>query len=87
MTELEQVELQLDELEALRLCDGQGLDQQEAGQHMGVSRGTVQRLLTSARFKVANALSLGQAIVISQPGHVRFRHGRGRRHRGGRATT
>ena len=45
MTELDVVELRLSELEALRLCDLEGLDQEAAGARMGVSRGTVQRLL------------------------------------------
>jgi len=31
---------------------------------MGVSRGTIQRILTAARKKVAKALSKGQAIVF-----------------------
>ena len=64
MTELEQVEVHLDELEALRLCDALGMTQLEAGEQMGISRGTVQRLLASARTKVASALSECKAIVL-----------------------
>lgn len=56
--------LQRDELEALRLCDMAGLFQEEAGIRMGVSRGTVQRLLASARQKVARALVEGAALVF-----------------------
>jgi len=48
MGRLQVVQLALDELEALRLCDLLGLDQETAGERMGVSRGTVQRLLSSA---------------------------------------
>ncbi|NOQ65720.1 MAG: DUF134 domain-containing protein [Desulfobacterales bacterium] len=62
--ELKQIGLQRDELEALRLCDLDGLVQEEAGSRMGVSRGTVQRLLASARKKVARALVEGAAIVF-----------------------
>lgn len=53
-----------DELEALHLCDGQGMTQIEAGNCMGVSRGTVQRLLAEARRKVAEVLVQQQALVI-----------------------
>ena len=64
MSELQKLDLHLDELEALRLCDFEGLTQEEAGERMGVSRGTVQRIITSARKKTAQALSEGQALVF-----------------------
>ena len=64
LKELEKIELPLDELEALRLCDAEGLTQEAAGIRMGVSRGTVQRLTASARKKVALALAEGKALVI-----------------------
>lgn len=66
MKELEKVELFMDELETLRLCDSLGMTQQEAGQEMGISRGTVQRILTSARRKVADALSGCKAIILNE---------------------
>ena len=44
MAQLETIRLELSELEAMRLCDLEGLDQSAAGERMGVSRGTVQRL-------------------------------------------
>ena len=47
MCELETIRLEMSELEALRLCDVEGLNQQSAGKQMAVSRGTVQRLLKS----------------------------------------
>jgi excisionase family DNA binding protein len=53
-----------DELEALRLCDGEGLTQEEAGERMGVSRGTVQRLVASGRRKVITAIVAGRALVM-----------------------
>ena len=64
--ELQQIPLQRDELEVLKLCDRDGLVQKEAGSKMGISRGTVQRLLASARKKVAQALVEGQAVVIEE---------------------
>jgi hypothetical protein len=52
------------ELEAFRLVDLEGLSQEEAGNRMGVSRGTVWRLLQQARKKVAQALTEGRSIKI-----------------------
>jgi predicted DNA-binding protein (UPF0251 family) len=56
------IHLAQDELEALHLCDGERMTQEEAGVCMAVSRGTVQRLLASARCKVARAL-VGQKVL------------------------
>ena len=64
MSELEMVELERDELEALRLCDVEGLSQEEAGERMGVSRGTVQRLVTSGRAKLVGSILRGAALQI-----------------------
>ncbi len=64
MTELKQICLFRDELEALKLCDLDDLTQEEAGARMGVSRGTIQRILSLARKKVACALSRGEAIIF-----------------------
>jgi len=52
------------ELEAIRLIDLEGFSQEEAGKRMGVSRGTVWRLLKSGRRKVAMALTEGRVIAI-----------------------
>lgn len=64
LTELNHIPLLQDELEALRLCDLQGLTQEQAGGQMGISRGTVQRILTTARSKVAQALVEGAALIM-----------------------
>ena len=64
LNELEIVALERDELEALYLCDGQGHDQERAGELMGVSRGTVQRLLARARKKMVEVLVGEKALVI-----------------------
>ena len=62
--ELEVEPLRLDELEALRLADLEGLYQETAAARMGVSRPTFQRILVSARQKIANALLNGKAVRI-----------------------
>ncbi len=64
MPELSVVRLALDELEAMRLCDVDGHDQEAAGARMGVSRGTVQRLVASGRAKVITALVESAALII-----------------------
>jgi hypothetical protein len=64
---LEPVFLEMAELEAFRLVDLEGLSQEEAGQRMGVSRGTVWRLVQSARKKTAQAFSEGRPVYIVPP--------------------
>ena len=61
---LEEVDLDVCELEALRLCDFKNLEQTEAAKKMKISQSTLQRILTSARQKVAEALIQGKAIKI-----------------------
>ena len=58
------VTLSVEELEALRLCDLETMDQNQAAACMEVSRGTLQRILYAAHRKVAQALVTGQGIVI-----------------------
>ncbi len=62
--ELESIELKLDEFEALRLCDYDGLSQIEAGEAMGISRGTVQRLLLTGRKKIVDVILHTKELVI-----------------------
>jgi RNA polymerase sigma factor (sigma-70 family) len=64
MGKLETTALSHDELEAIRLCDGEGMSQEQAASSMHVSRGTVQRTLAAARKKLADALVSGHAIVL-----------------------
>jgi len=61
---LEVIELTLDELEALRLADFEGLYQDAAADQMGVSRPTFGRLLERARHKVACALLHSRMLVF-----------------------
>jgi predicted DNA-binding protein (UPF0251 family) len=71
MPDLQRFSLGEDELEALRLCDLEGMDQAAAGERMGISRGTVQRLLKSGRVVVIRALTEGGALVIGEKGKAR----------------
>jgi predicted DNA-binding protein (UPF0251 family) len=71
LTALKKIELCVDELEAIRLCDLSGLSQEEAGRRLGVSRGTAQRLVKSARRKVARALVEGNALIFDAKGGSR----------------
>ena len=64
MRALQEVVLAIDELEALRLSDLEGLYHEEAAQRMGVSRRTFGRVITAARQKVAQALVNGMALRI-----------------------
>ncbi|MEA5115198.1 MAG: DUF134 domain-containing protein [Geobacteraceae bacterium] len=68
LRDLEHAKLDHDEMEAMYLCDYQGLTQEEAGERMGVSRGTVQRMLAAARSKVIEALVMGKAITVESGG-------------------
>jgi len=63
---LEEVVLNVDELEAMRLCDFEGLDQVKAAQKMKISQSTFCRILSSARKKIAQALVEGRAIKIQK---------------------
>jgi len=60
----QEIVLTLDELEAIRLADFEGLYQEEAAQRMGISRPTFGRILENARKKVAEALILGKSLRI-----------------------
>jgi predicted DNA-binding protein (UPF0251 family) len=64
---VKEVELGIDEMETLHLCDLEGLNQVEAAKRMKISQATLCRILTSARKKVAKALIEGKAIKISKP--------------------
>ena len=84
--------LTIDELEALRLADLEGLEQVQAAKRMNVSRPTFGRIVAQARRKVAEALVHGRGIAVDG-GVVRFHppygpawgrrgHGRGPQGRG-----
>lgn len=62
--EIEEITLKVEELEAMRLKDIEGLNQEECAESMQVSRQTFQNIIDSARRKVAIALTQGNAIHI-----------------------
>jgi predicted DNA-binding protein (UPF0251 family) len=61
---LEEVTLTVDEFEAIRLTDLEGLYQSDAAEKMNVSRQTLGRILESAHKKIADALVHGKALLI-----------------------
>ncbi len=86
----EKVVLSLEEFEAVRLIDFEGLDQSGAAAIMKVSRQTVGRILKAGRFKLAKsvvqALRLkvtGGCYKIYKNGPGPRSHGRGRGRRPG----
>ena len=60
----EPIILNLDEYEAIRLMDREGMSQQECSKRMGVARTTVQKIYEVARRKVADALVEGRPLKI-----------------------
>lgn len=62
--QLDEAVLTIDELEALRLADLEGLYQEDAASRMKVSRQTFGNIVESARRKTADALINGKAIRI-----------------------
>ena len=64
LAQLQEVRLSIEEAEAIRLRDIEGLEQDECAQRMRVSRTTFARILLLARQKMADALLNGKAIRI-----------------------
>jgi hypothetical protein len=64
LSELEEVTLMLDEYEAMRLADFEGLYQDQAAAKMSISRQTFGRIVESAHRKVADVLLHGKALKI-----------------------
>ena len=62
---MDSVVLRVDELEALRLADLEGLYQEDCARRMGISRTTLSRTLTQARRKVTDALINGKRLVVT----------------------
>ena len=61
---IDEILLPVEGLEAIRLCDYEGLDQSAAAERMKVSRPTMGRVLAEARSIVAEALVLGKRLKI-----------------------
>jgi predicted DNA-binding protein (UPF0251 family)/DNA-directed RNA polymerase subunit RPC12/RpoP len=64
IAEVPEIIVKLEELEAVRLKDLEGLEQEECAEKMSVSRPTFQRILLSAREKIADSLVNGKVIQI-----------------------
>ncbi len=69
---LESIQLEADELEAIRLKDVENLEQEEVAKKMKISRPTVVRILKSARKKITDALVNGKAIEIISGQNANF---------------
>lgn len=68
LSEMEIIDIEIDELEAVRLCDYEGKSQIKTAEIMGISRGTVQRLLNSGRRKILDGLLHLKAIKLKNTG-------------------
>jgi predicted DNA-binding protein (UPF0251 family)/predicted Fe-Mo cluster-binding NifX family protein len=67
----EKVVLSLDDYEAIRLIDLEGLTHAQCAEQMDISRTTVTEIYEAARHKIAEALVLGKSLEIAG-GHVRL---------------
>ena len=64
LSQLEEIELTIDELETMRLANLEKLSQADAAFKMKIHQSTFQRTLTRAKEKVTDALVNGKAIKI-----------------------
>jgi len=64
MTELEEVVLRVDEFEAIRLKDVDGLEQEQCAHRINISQPTFHRLYLEARRKIADVIVHGKALKI-----------------------
>ena len=68
--EREEIQLNLDEYETIRLIDYEGLNQEEASLRMNIGRTTVQAIYTEARKKIALSLVEGSILKIDGGDYV-----------------
>ncbi len=66
MWKLEEVTIQPDEIEAIKLHDLDGLDQTASAEKMNISQPTFARILSRTYKKIARAIIRGQAINITR---------------------
>jgi predicted DNA-binding protein (UPF0251 family) len=64
LRELKETILNVDEFEAVRLKDLEGLEQEQCAEKMNISQPTFHRLVLSARKKISDAIVNGKAIKI-----------------------
>lgn len=72
VSDIEQIQLSLDEFEAVRLADSMGLSHEEAAEEMEISRSTFTRLIEKARKSIADFIIDGKLLTI-EGGNVHFR--------------
>jgi len=75
LMDLEVVHINVEELEAIRLVDFEGLDQEKAAAEMKISRRTLARELKSGRKKIIDALLHGKAIEIKVSDFIKLKEG------------
>ena len=63
-SQLDEVILSIDELEAVRLADYEGMYQEQAALRMNISRQTFGRIIAAAHRKIADVLINGKALKI-----------------------
>lgn len=66
ISDLEEIPLAADEMEAIRLADLNELFHEEAAEKMNISRATFGRILMRAHKKIADAIINGKAISIAE---------------------
>ncbi len=66
MRHLKEVTLTKEEMEAVKLKDFDGLEQTKAAEKMKTSQSTFQRILSSAREKISEAIVKGKALSIEE---------------------
>jgi uncharacterized protein len=64
MKKMESLSLLYEEYESIRLCDYEGLTQEQSAERMNISRPTLTRIYQKARTTIAKAFVEGKAIVI-----------------------
>ena len=69
--EIEDINIKVEEIEAMRLKDIEDLNQEECAERMQISRQTFQNIIDSARKKIAIAIIEGKAINISGGDYTR----------------
>lgn len=66
MFQLDEITINADEVEAIRLADLESFSHEDAASKMKISRATFGRIVHSARNKIANAILNGKAIKIPE---------------------
>ncbi len=68
--DLDEILVTIDEFESIRLADFEGMSQREASEIMKISQPTFNRVLSSARSKIAEGIVLGQVLRIEGGNYV-----------------